>query len=196
MSRERHKYELQFSPLAPVPHWARHLYSSIMERMDHLEHLIQHGVTHEQRMMLGEAYAILTNDIQRIDDALKTGTAAPVRTRLETSMPKSIEEVLAAVRAASTRTDSIIADRTALKKQVDDALKNVTIPADVQAKLDEIFDIETADAQKIDAALNANVPPADINPNATSDPAAQAPVGDRGGPVARETTADNKRDQA
>jgi hypothetical protein len=32
--------------------------------------------------------------------------------------------------------------------------------------LDAIFDIETADAQKIDAALNTNVPPADKDPNA------------------------------
>jgi hypothetical protein len=124
-------------------------------------------MTDEQRMLLGEAYAIVTNDIRKIDAALKTGTAAPVHPSLERlSMSKSIDEVLAAVRAASTRTDSIIADRAALKQQVDDALKNVSLPADVQDKLDAIFDIETADAQKIDAALNTNVPPADKDPNA------------------------------
>jgi hypothetical protein len=167
MARERFKYELQFSPLAPVPHWAQHMFSAIMERMDRLEHAIHHSMTDEQRMLLGEAYAIVTNDIRKIDAALKTGTAAPVHPSLERlSMSKSIDEVLAAVRAASTRTDSIIADRAALKQQVDDALKNVSLPADVQDKLDAIFDIETADAQKIDAALNTNVPPADKDPNA------------------------------
>jgi hypothetical protein len=167
--RERSKYELQFSPLDPVPTWARQIYSDVMHRLDRLEHMLLHGMTDEQRMKVGEAFAIVTEDIRKIDAALKTGTAAPVHTKAETTMAdkgKSIDDVLAAVRAASTRTDSIIADRAALKKQVDDALSNVTIPADVQAKLDEIFEIETTDAQKIDAALNANVPPADKDPNA------------------------------
>jgi hypothetical protein len=75
-------------------------------------------------------------------------------------MVHSLAETLAAVRAASTRTDSIIADRAALKKQVEDLLAaQGTISPEVQAGLDEIFDVETSDAAKIDAALNANVPP-------------------------------------
>lgn len=71
----------------------------------------------------------------------------------------TIDEALEAVRSASTRTDSIIADRAAIKQQLDDALSGVKLPADVQAKIDEIFNIEKSDAEKIDAALNANVPP-------------------------------------
>jgi hypothetical protein len=72
----------------------------------------------------------------------------------------TLEDTLAAVRAASTRTDSLIADRAALKTQVEELLASQgQIPAAVQAGLDEIFDIEKADATKIDAALNANVPP-------------------------------------
>lgn len=71
----------------------------------------------------------------------------------------TLEDTLAAVRAASTRTDSLIADRAALKTQVEELLASQgQIPAEVQAGLDEIFDIEKADAVKIDAALNANVP--------------------------------------
>lgn len=70
-------------------------------------------------------------------------------------MARNIDETLEAVRAASGRTDSIIADRASLKQQLADALANVTLPADVQAKIDEIFDIETGDAKKIDDALNA-----------------------------------------
>lgn len=73
--------------------------------------------------------------------------------------PRTIDEALAAVTDADTRTDSIIADRVSLKQQLADALANVHIPDDVQAKIDRIFDISTGDAQKIDAALNANVPP-------------------------------------
>jgi hypothetical protein len=72
----------------------------------------------------------------------------------------TLEQALVAVRNASTRTDSLIADRAELKSQVEGLLSaQGAIPAAVQAGLDEIFDIETADAAKIDAALNANVPP-------------------------------------
>lgn len=74
-------------------------------------------------------------------------------------MARSIDETLKAVQDADTRVDSIIADRASLKAQLDAALANVNIPADVQAKIDSIFDISTADAVKVDAALNANVPP-------------------------------------
>lgn len=75
-------------------------------------------------------------------------------------MARTLEETLTAVRAASTRTDSLIADRASLKQQVEDLLaQQGQIPAAVQAGLDEIFDIEDADAKKIDAALNTNVPP-------------------------------------
>lgn len=75
-------------------------------------------------------------------------------------MARSVAETLDAVRNASTRTDSLIADRAALKKQVEGLLATQgQIPPEVQAGLDEIFDIETNDAKKIDEALNANVPP-------------------------------------
>lgn len=75
-------------------------------------------------------------------------------------MPRTVAEALEAVRKASTRNDSLIADRAGLKARVEELLAaQGGIPADVQAGLDEIFDIETADAAKIDAALNANVPP-------------------------------------
>ena len=74
----------------------------------------------------------------------------------------TLDEALVAVRNASSRTDSLIADRASLKTQVEELLaQQGTIPPAVQAGLDEIFDIEQADAAKIDAALNANVPPPD-----------------------------------
>lgn len=75
-------------------------------------------------------------------------------------MARTLTETLAAVRTASTRTDSLIEDRAALKARVEELLAaQGTISPEVQAGLDEIFDIETADAAKIDSALNANVPP-------------------------------------
>lgn len=73
--------------------------------------------------------------------------------------PRTLEEVLAKVRQASSRTDSLIEDRAALKEQVENLLEaQGQISPEVQAGLDEIFDIETADAAKIDEALNTNVP--------------------------------------
>lgn len=77
-------------------------------------------------------------------------------------MARTLEETLASVRKASTRTDSLIEDRAVLKARVEELLaQQGQIPAEVQAGLDEIFDIEEADAVKIDAALNTGVPPVD-----------------------------------
>lgn len=80
-------------------------------------------------------------------------------------MARTIEETLAIVKANNTRTGSLIADRAALKTRVEELLAGQgAIPAVVQAGLDEIFDLETADAAAIDAALNANVPPPEPTP--------------------------------
>lgn len=77
-------------------------------------------------------------------------------------MARTVAETLEAVRSASTRTDSIIADRAETKRRLEEALAaGGAMTPEVQAALDEIFDIETADAKKIDDALNANVPPAE-----------------------------------
>lgn len=86
---------------------------------------------------------------------------------------RTIDETLAAATAASTRTDSVIAYAAGLKTQLDAALANVSIPPDVQAKINQIFDLDTADAVKVDAALNANVPPP------VQAPAPAAPLGGR-----------------
>lgn len=72
-------------------------------------------------------------------------------------MARTLAETLAAVRAASGRTDSLIEDRAQLKLRVEELLAaQGGISPEVQAGLDEIFDIETADAAKIEAALAAN----------------------------------------
>jgi hypothetical protein len=75
-------------------------------------------------------------------------------------MARTVAETLDAVRTASGRTDSLIAFIDTLKARVEELLASQGgIPAAVQAGLDEIFDVESSDAAKIDAALNANVPP-------------------------------------
>ena len=72
----------------------------------------------------------------------------------------SIADALAAVHAADTRVDSVLALLAEIKKQLADALAGVTLPPAVQAQVDEILSVSTADAAKIDTALNANAPPA------------------------------------
>ncbi len=64
------------------------------------------------------------------------------------------DETLAAVTAADGRVDSIIVFAAGLKQQLADALAGVTLPPAVQTKINAIFDLSTADATKIDAAVN------------------------------------------
>jgi hypothetical protein len=165
-----------------TPFWALQMQAVIMHRFHKLEHELEHlvlrvgraiidriglsdegGLSDEQQAHLDEIYALATADVKKIDQALETGTAA-TRAFKGVEPMKTIDEALEAVKAASTRTDSIIADRASLKQQLADALANVTLPADVQAKIDSIFDIESSDAAKIDAALNTNVPPPEPAP--------------------------------
>ena len=71
-------------------------------------------------------------------------------------MDRTVDEVLAAVRAADAGADSIIAVVATLKQQVTDLLAaQGQISPVVQAGLNSIFDIATADATKIAAAIPA-----------------------------------------
>lgn len=70
----------------------------------------------------------------------------------------TIQEGLALVRANSSRTGSLIALHKAQKVELETAIGNQMTP-EIQAAIDEVFAIETADATVIDEALNANVPP-------------------------------------
>lgn len=74
-------------------------------------------------------------------------------------MAKSIDEVVDQARVASGRVNSLIAAFKTIKQQLDEALSGVTLPPAVQTKVDSIFDIDTADATNIDAALSAPQPP-------------------------------------
>jgi hypothetical protein len=68
------------------------------------------------------------------------------------------QDVVAAAKAASGRTDSLIAAFAATKARVEELLAaQGTVSAEVQAGLDEIFDIETSDAAKLDAAIGPPV---------------------------------------
>ena len=70
----------------------------------------------------------------------------------------TIQEALDVVKANSTRTGSLIALLDAKKAELVEAIGKAMTP-EVQAAIDEVFTVETADATAMDAALNTNVPP-------------------------------------
>lgn len=71
---------------------------------------------------------------------------------------KTLDELVAAVTAANTKTDSLITLVGGLKQQVADLLSGAALPAGLQAKVDAAFDAVTAEAAKVQTALDANVP--------------------------------------
>lgn len=81
-----------------------------------------------------------------------------ILSKLETIM-NTTKDALAAVTAAQTRIDSLIALSAAQKKQLDAVLAGVLTP-DQQADVDAIFNIGNKEASDIDAALSTNTPPA------------------------------------
>lgn len=69
----------------------------------------------------------------------------------------TIQETLDAVTASGDRLDSLLTLVEGLRKQISEV---PGIPADVQAKIDAIFAEAKENTDKIDRALNLNVPPA------------------------------------
>lgn len=66
-------------------------------------------------------------------------------------------EALAAVQAADSRVDSLLTQFANMKSELETALAKQMTPA-IQQAINDVFDVSTGDATKIDAALNANVP--------------------------------------
>ena len=75
-------------------------------------------------------------------------------------MSATIDQVLQDVSDESTLEDSIITLLEAIKAQLDAALANTTIPADVQTKIDAVFAGLEANKQKVADAIKANTPEA------------------------------------
>lgn len=76
----------------------------------------------------------------------------------------TLDEVLAKVREADTKQDSITALLNGLKQQVADLLSGTTIPPSVQAKVDELFEAAKHNVEEIDESITANTPPASPEP--------------------------------
>lgn len=72
----------------------------------------------------------------------------------------SLDETLAAVTQEDTKIDSLIALFAGLQAQLADVLSGTVVAPAVQAKIDAIFSQATASAGKVQAAIDANTPPA------------------------------------
>jgi len=71
----------------------------------------------------------------------------------------TLDDDLAEVTAQSSRLDSIDTLVDTLNQRISDALSGTTLPPAVQAKIDSLFTGLKANSEKIDKALNTNVPP-------------------------------------
>lgn len=71
----------------------------------------------------------------------------------------TLDEVLADVTEEGTKLDSLSTFIAGLKQQIADALSGATLPPAVQAKVDAVFAGVESNKAKVQAALDANVPP-------------------------------------
>ena len=95
----------------------------------------------------------LHRKVDRLTALLETAS------KKESSAMTTAQETLDLVTANSSRIDSLITLFNKKQDELNAALATVAIPPDVQEKIDAIFATNTADAAKVDKALNANVPP-------------------------------------
>jgi hypothetical protein len=71
---------------------------------------------------------------------------------------RTLEDTLAAVQSEDAGADSLIAYTKSLKQRLDDALAGATLSPATQAKVNAIFELSTATAEKLNSALQAEPP--------------------------------------
>jgi len=79
--------------------------------------------------------------------------------RNQEKIMSTLDEVLADVTEEGTKLDSLSTFIAGLKQQIADALSGATLPPAVQAKVDAVFAGVESNKAKVQAALDANVPP-------------------------------------
>ncbi len=95
--------------------------------------------------------------IDRLDNLDRTTQAILAN---QEKIMATLDEVLTDVTDEGTKLDSLSALIAGLKQQIADALAGTTLPPAVQAKIDAVFAGVEANKAKVQAALDANVPPA------------------------------------
>jgi hypothetical protein len=91
--------------------------------------------------------------VARIDQTTKASR------RMEDTMAKTLDDVIADIEELGTKEEGLIALVNNLEQQVKDALAGVTLPPEVQTKIDTAFEAVEARKQAIQDAIDAGTPP-------------------------------------
>jgi hypothetical protein len=84
----------------------------------------------------------------------------------QTMTDRTIDDVLNEISAERTQVGSLIALNNDYRTKLAAALATVTIPADVQEKINQVFDAVEANKADLATAINVNTPAANIDPTA------------------------------
>jgi hypothetical protein len=87
------------------------------------------------------------------------------------STGKTLDDIIADIKDLGTKEDGLVTLMNGLEQQLKDALAGISLPPDVQAKIDAAFDAVEARKQAIQDAIDANTPPSPpveppVDPNA------------------------------
>jgi hypothetical protein len=85
-------------------------------------------------------------------------------------MDHNIDELVADIAAERTQVDSLVELTSGLKSKLAAALSSMTIPPDVQTKINAAFDQVEANKKVVMEAVNANTPAATVNPEQPGTP--------------------------
>lgn len=138
--------------------------------------------THERLSQTVDAVCALAHAVNQQTDCLKSHSASVTKQDLkemEKRIMAKIEDVLQDIADESTLEDSILALVQTIQSQLADALANVKVPADVQAKIDQAFATLESNKAKLTAAVAANTPAAPAvpaEPAAVIDPSTLPPA--------------------
>jgi len=83
---------------------------------------------------------------------------------------KSLDDILQDMKDFKSRQDSLIELTNGMRQKVDDALKDVNLTPEQQAKVDAIFDEVEARKAEVQAAIDANTPAAQLPPDTGTPP--------------------------
>lgn len=78
-----------------------------------------------------------------------------------------LDQILSDVQAGNSLIDGISALVDGLRAQLADALSGTKVPAQVQSKIDEVFDAVEAQKARLAQAVTSNTPAATVDPNAS-----------------------------
>jgi hypothetical protein len=98
----------------------------------------------------------------KVDTLLAFSTKGVDKAKVEDFMAstgKTLDDIIADIKDLGTKEDGLVTLMNGLEQQLKDALAGVSLPPDVQAKIDAAFDAVESRKQAIQDAIDANTPP-------------------------------------